>query len=96
MRTKKYMVRGKELTITEVRVIILDLYCFARKEAARYLNRSPNTVETHIRNIYQKFELKGQRELHRFAFENGFYNDGYFLGEYLFVEFEDLPWKKVA
>jgi DNA-binding NarL/FixJ family response regulator len=92
MRTRKFTVGKKELTITEVRVLILDMYCFARKDAAGYLGRSPNTVKTHIRNIYEKCDLRGQRDLQRFGFEHGFYNAGYFQGEYLFSEFVKLPW----
>ena len=96
MKIRKYSVHGRELTITEVRIIILDLHCFARKEVASILDRSPNTVETHIRTIYQKLDLKGQRDLQRFGYANGFYNKGYFEGEYLFEGFERLPWEQVS
>ena len=92
MGTKKFTVLDKELTISEVRIIILDLYCFARKEVASILDRSPSTVETHIHNVYRKYDLKGQRDLHRFGFENGFYGSGFFQGEYLFTDMEGLPW----
>ena len=94
MTTRKYFVQGKELTQTEVRVIILDIYCFARKEVASLLDRSPDTIKTHIRNIYRKYGLKGQRDLQRFGFENGFYNKGFFNGEYMFVGYQNLPWVK--
>lgn len=94
MRTRKYAVLDKELTQTEVRVIILDMYCFARKEVASLLDRSPDTVKTHIRNIYRKYGLKGQRDLQRFGYDNGFYNNGFFNNEYMFVGYKNMPWLK--
>lgn len=94
MKTKKYSVHGKQLTQTEVRVIILDLYCFARKEVAHILGCRPDTVKTHIQNIHRTLGFKGQRNLQRFGFENGFYNKGVFNNEYMFVGYQNLPWLK--
>ena len=92
MKTRNYTVLDKQLTTTEVRVVILDLYCFARKEVASLLGCSPHTVDTHIRNIYRKLSLKGQRDLQRFGYENGFYNKGFYGGEYMFVGYSNMPW----
>ncbi|MDB4655924.1 helix-turn-helix transcriptional regulator [Flavobacteriales bacterium] len=92
MTTRKFSVLSNELTITEVRILILDTHCNVRKEVAAILDCSPSTVDTHIRNIYRKYDLKGQRDLQRFAYDNGFYNKGFFSDEYLFEGLEGLPW----
>ncbi|MFT5309253.1 MAG: DNA-binding NarL/FixJ family response regulator [Bacteroidia bacterium] len=92
MSTRKFTIQGKDLTITEVLIIILDVHCDARKHVADILGSSTSTVETHIRNIYQKYDLKGQRDLQRFAYDNELYNKVFFRGEYLFAIYENLPW----
>ena len=96
MRGKKYVVANKYLTQTEVRIIILDMYCYARKEIAHLLGSSPHTVKTHIQNIYRKLGINGHRDLQRFGFDNGFYNAGFFENEYLFDGFDNLPWEEAA
>ena len=96
MRAKKFKVLDKELTITEARILILDLYCNSRQEIATVLGCKHNTVRTHIRTIHDKYGLHGQRELLRFAIDNGFYNAGYLQGEYLFENLENLPWQSAV
>lgn len=92
MTTRKFAVGNAELTITEMRVLILELYCDVRKEIAPILGNKQSTVESHIKTIYVKLGLKGQRSLYRFAAENGLYKKGYYNGEYLFANFNNLPW----
>ena len=96
MRTRKFALGNQELTITEMRVLILELYCDVRKEVAPIMNCKPSTVESHIKNIYAKLRIKGTKHLCRFAAENGLYCKGYYNGEYLFAGFSNLPWKRIV
>lgn len=92
MEREKLIVCGKKTTYTEVRVLILDLYCNTRQEVADLLGSSIHTIDTHIRNICRKYDFHNLRELHRFGHENGFFEKGHFKGEYLFADLTEVPW----
>lgn len=81
------------LTETEVRVIILSLYCNARKDIADILGNRLNTINTHVKTIYNKLKLKGQLDLFRYGLKRNLYNKGYVGNRYMFDGYQNLPWE---
>lgn len=94
MKPKKYTVLSKELTDTVIKVLILDIYCKTRKDAANILGISVNTVKSHLKTYKDAFNVSSTREIHCFGIDNGFYNNGYFQGDFLFYDEEGLPFPK--
>ena len=94
MKTRKFEVANRSLSITEARVLILELYCNSRMEMADILGNSIHTIDTHIRNICNRFGLTGKRDIYRFGNTHGFYANGYFQGENLFEGFARLPFPR--
>jgi len=86
MKTRKFLVADREMTITEVRVLILELYCDHRMQVADILGNSIHTIETHLRNIKDRYDLKGHRGLFRFGYEHDFLKNGFFRGEFMFED----------
>ncbi|MEM9774477.1 MAG: helix-turn-helix transcriptional regulator, partial [Chloroflexota bacterium] len=54
---------GESLTSKEEEVFRLLIAGCKAKEAAERLNVSPNTIKTHIQNIYSKFNVGSQAKL---------------------------------
>lgn len=92
MASRRFEVLGNYLTLAEVRIIILELYCKTRHQTATILGCSENTVCTHIKNVYRKYNLHCQRELFNFGHDNGFRNGGFFQGENVFEGIANVPW----
>jgi DNA-binding NarL/FixJ family response regulator len=59
------------LTLKETAVLKLVADGQANKEIARTLHISDNTVETHLRRIYQKFDVKNRTQAVAIAREQG-------------------------
>lgn len=93
MKTRRLIIDGSHLTITELRLIIIDLYVDARKNMVDYITQTLSTVESHLKRIYQRLRLRNKTDLHLWAHRNGLFNNGYYQGEYLFEGYERVPWK---
>ena len=54
------------LSPTEKRVCALLLQRLTEQRIAEHLERSPNTIHVHVRNIYRKLGVRTRRELYNF------------------------------
>ncbi len=88
-----FLIGGINLTITEVRIMVIFCYCTQLKEVAIYQNRSVNTIYGEAKKIYAKLNVAGCVEMHRFSILNGLRNNGYVQGHYLFDQNQKMPWK---
>ncbi len=64
------------LTAKEREVVTLIARGFKYREAARELDISVKTLETHMRHIFDKLGVASRHELTRLAFETGFIEPG--------------------
>lgn len=65
MKGQKELVRSvekEELTTREREVLTLISEAWTYKEIAHRLHISPETVKTHLRNIYRKLQVSGKME----------------------------------
>lgn len=53
------------LSVTERRVLLLLNRGMTEKQVAAELDRSPNTVHVHVRNIYRKLGVSSRKMLYR-------------------------------
>ena len=53
------------LSVTEKRVLGLLVRGLTERQAAEELDRSPNTVHVHVRNIYRKLGVSSRKMLYR-------------------------------
>lgn len=51
------------LSATEQRVCALLLRRMTERQVAEQLERSPNTIHVHVRNIYRKLGIRSRQEL---------------------------------
>jgi len=58
-----YLMPGEKLTPREIEVTLLILKGYTNNEIAKKLFVSPNTIKTHLKNIYDKFGVKKKKEL---------------------------------
>lgn len=56
------------LSPTEKRVCTLLLHGYTEKKVAEQMQRSPNTIHVHVRNIYRKLGIRARKEL--FSYPN--------------------------
>lgn len=56
----------ENLTDRQKQVAILAAKGFSNKEIAREVELSPETVKTHMRNIFLKLNVRRRTHLHRF------------------------------
>lgn len=54
------------LSPTEKRICALLLQRFTEQRIAEHLERSPNTVHVHVRNIYRKLGVRTRKQLLEF------------------------------
>ncbi|MEM9345236.1 MAG: helix-turn-helix transcriptional regulator [Planctomycetota bacterium] len=54
------------LSPTEKRVCSLLLQRLTEQRIAEHLDRSPNTVHVHVRNIYRKLGVRTRKQLYEF------------------------------
>lgn len=66
----------ESLTAKEREVVTLIARGFKYREAARELDISVKTLETHMRHIFDKLGVASRHELTRLAFETGFIEPG--------------------
>lgn len=92
MKTRKFNIDGHEVTITELRLIILDLYVGTRKVLLRFTPQKKGTVNAHFSNLYGRLEQPSRLLLQRWAIRNKLDNKGFFRGENLFEGYKKLPW----
>lgn len=92
MKTRKFTIDGHEVTITELRLIILDLYVGTRRMLLKFTPQKRGTINTHFERLYIRLDLPGRLKLHHWAIRNGLDNKGYYQGEYLFEGYQKLPW----
>jgi DNA-binding CsgD family transcriptional regulator len=95
MADNSYIFMGQRFTLREMQVISLTVHGLYHRQTAAYLNRTQETVKTHIKNIGRVLKLRGSvsRQLMRMGTDNGFDLCGNFCGSYLFTGHStDLPW----
>lgn len=73
--TSPFTNNHKPLTRRELEVMAYAYRGLSAPEIASILNRSPRTIENHIRSIYQKLEIHNRVELLRVAQQLGLDND---------------------
>jgi len=62
-----HLMPGEKLTPREIEITILIIKGYTNKDIASKLFVSPNTVKTHLRNIYNKFGVSKKKELVRLS-----------------------------
>ncbi len=67
-----------KLTKREKEVLRLIGRSFSSKEMASELNVAPSTIETHVRNLFDKLGAKNRMDLVRYAINNGYLDNDAF------------------
>lgn len=70
------LIGGKEITYCEFQIIPLALKEFSRKQMAAELNKSEDTIDSQMRHLYKKIDVKSIGGLCAWAIDNGFDRQG--------------------
>jgi hypothetical protein len=93
MKTRTFIIDEKKLTLLQLQLIIIDLYCKNRSCVSDHVEQEQGTVCSHFKIIYPKLQVCNERELYRWCFKLGLFNNGYYMGENLFPNWPyPLPW----
>ena len=62
-KLEAHLMPGQKLTPREMEITSLIIKGYTNKDIAEKLHVSPNTIKTHLKNIYNKFGIKKKKEL---------------------------------
>ncbi len=62
-KLEAYLMHGEKLTPREIEITTLIIKGYTNTDIARKLFVSPNTVKTHLKNIFKKFGISKKKEL---------------------------------
>lgn len=87
-----FIIDGKRISTCRARILILQCYGLSRKQIAAILQRSVNTISSHLDDLHKMLQFTNQTEVVGWCFDNGLRNNGYVQGQYIFDGYTDLPW----
>lgn len=69
-KLESHLIPGQKLTPREIEITSLIIKGYTNKEIAEKLFISPNTIKTHLKNIYNKFGISKKKELIKLSSTN--------------------------
>lgn len=88
-----FTIDGKPITLSQARLLSLNMHALMRKELAEILGNSVSTINTHFNTIHKILGVDSSSKARLWARKNDFDDKGCYNGLYLFEGKEgNYPW----
>lgn len=73
-------INGRGVTLTEAKILVLNLYYFTQIEMSIFLKKTESTMKTYVKNLNAKLDVHCPTQMYQFSIKHGFDELGNFNG----------------